>query len=108
MNITEVEQLDKTESFEMEWKGHIVKFEALANVLTPKFLQDTRDGAQFARAVADTVKKWDVTKDKKGTPWPLIEPELARLPVPFLDALLAKVAESWTGDEKKQKASANG
>jgi hypothetical protein len=108
MNITKVAELEKTESFECEWKGHKIRFEALATSLTPNFLKDTRDQALYARAVAENVRSWDVTKDDEGTPWPLTEPELARLPTAFLDTVLAAIAESWTGDKKKPEASQNG
>lgn len=108
MNITEVEELEKTETFECEWKGHKVTFDALVASLTPKFLMDTRDQALYAKAVAEHVTKWDVTKDKAGTPWPLVEDELARLPTKFLDTVLMTIVESWTGDKKKPQPSQNG
>lgn len=108
MNITEVEELEITETFEMDWKGHKVTFEAFRHTLNPQFLKDAGDMISYPKAVASTLKSWDVTKDAEGTPWPLTEPELSRLPVPFLTAILNKISESWAGDKKKQKASASG
>lgn len=108
MNITEVEELEKTEPMSMDWKGHTVNFEAKTASLTPQFLKDAGDLISYPRAIVTVVDKWDVTKDAKGTPWPLEEDELAKLPVPFLTAMLNKVAESWSGDQKKVEGSPNG
>jgi hypothetical protein len=108
MNITKVAKLDETESFEMEWEGHAVKFDAKTVTLTPQFLKDAGDMIAYPKAVAEVVSDWDVTSDDEGTKWPLTELELAKLPVPFLTAILNKISESWAGDKKKQKDSANG
>jgi hypothetical protein len=39
MNITKVEQLDKTVSFSFEWKGEKVNFDAYENSMTPGFMK---------------------------------------------------------------------
>lgn len=108
MNITKVEKLDATESFTLEWKGEKVNFEAKSVTLTPQVLQDVGEFISYPKAVASIVTEWDVTADDAGNKWPLTEEGLAKLPVPFLTAVLNKIAESWSGDEKKQTASASG
>ena len=108
MNITKVGKLDQTAKFEMEWEGHKVHFSARSASLTPQFLKDSGDLTSYPKAIAEVLTEWDVTSDDEGTPWPLTEPELAKLPVPFLTAILNTIAESWTGDKKKLQASASG
>jgi len=108
MNITKAAKLNETESFELEYNGEKVKFEAKAASLTPRLLSQTSAISGYAKAVAEVVTDWDVTSDDNGTKWPLTEADLEMLPVNFLDAVLGKVAESWGGDKKKPQASASG
>lgn len=108
MNITEVEELDEMVPMSMDWKGHTVNFKARKSTMTPQFLKDAGDIMSYPKAVAEAVGEWDVTMDEKGTIWPLTEPELSRLPVPFLTAMLNKVSEPWAGDKKKPQDSASG
>lgn len=107
MNITEVEQLEATETFTLDWKGQKVTFDVLTSSLTPDFLQNTKSSREFPIAIATYVTDWDVTKDNEGNKWPLTERELARLPVPFLGAVIGKIVESWAGDTKKPQTSPN-
>jgi hypothetical protein len=100
--------LDKTVSFSFEWKGEKVNFDAYENSMTPGFMKHATTIVGYPKVVAETVKTWDVTVDDKGTPYPLTEDELEKLPVPFLTKVLDTIAESWTGDKKKQSASASG
>lgn len=108
MNITKVGKLDQTENFEMEWEGHKVSFSAKAASLTPQFLKDAGDLISYPKAIAEVLTDWDVTSDDEGTKWPISEDALAKLPIPFLTAILNTVAESWGGDKKKQSKSASG
>jgi hypothetical protein len=108
MNITKVAKLEETESFELEWQGEKVRFDAKKASLTPAFLKDVEVVIGYPKAVADTLTNWDVTIDDDGTKYPLTESELAKLPVDFLTAVLNKISDSWAGDKKKQKASASG
>jgi hypothetical protein len=106
MNISK--KLAQTEQFELEYEGEKVAFEAKSYTLTPQFLKDAGDLISYPKAVAEVVTDWDVTTDDAGNKYPIDEENLARLPVPFLTAILNKVAESWSGDKKKQQASAIG
>ena len=107
MNITKVANLDRTEEFSVEWNGETVNFTARTASLTPGFVKQIGSVVSFPQAIASTVTDWDVTWDgeKKVA---LTEDDLEKLPVNFLDAVLGKVMESWTGDKKKPKSSDNG
>ncbi len=104
MNITKTAGLDKTETFEMEWQGETVTFDAKKASLTPAFLESIETTIGYPKAVADTLTTWDVTSDDEGTIWPLTKEALGKLPVDFLVAVLNKISESWAGDKKKPKA----
>ena len=106
MNISK--KLAQTEQFEMEYEGEKVSFTAKSVSLTPQFLKDAGDLISYPKAVAEFVTDWDVTTDDAGNKYPIDEENLARLPVPFLTAVLNKISESWAGDKKKASASATG
>lgn len=106
MNITKI--LEKTESFEIEYNGEKVKFDAKTAGWTPKLLKNYETAEDLPKTVMEVVSNWDVTADNKGTKWPLTEDKLAELPIPFLDAILTKVSESWAGDKKKPQNAQNG
>lgn len=92
----------------MEYEGEKVTFTAKKASLTPQFLKDAGDLISYPKAVSEVVTDWDVTSDDAGNKYPIDEENLARLPVPFLTAILNKISESWAGDKKKQQASATG
>jgi hypothetical protein len=105
MNITKI--LDETVPMEVEWNGEKIAFDVRKANLTPNMLRSVNSVADYSKAVAESVTKWDVTTDDEGTMWPLTDSELSRLPVPFLSAILDKISETWAGDKKKPEASAN-
>jgi hypothetical protein len=106
MNITKY--LDEVETFELEWNGEKVTFDAKKANLTPSFLANIGEVVSYPKALAGTLTDWDVTKDDADNKWPITEEGLSQLPVDFLSAVLGKIAESWGADKKKQKASASG
>ena len=108
MNITKVAKLDETEEFQMEWSGEPVWFKARKSNLTPGFLRQVGSVFTYPEAIASVLTDWDIYSDDEGTKWPLTVAELEKLPVEFLDAILNKISESWTGDKKKQEASQSG
>lgn len=98
MNIAKV--LEETASFETEYNGHKISFEAAKASLTPLFMQNITQITDYPKAVASVVRDWDVTSDDEGTKWPLDEESLGKLPVPFLSAIIDRIGESWSGEKK--------
>ena len=107
MNITKVEQLNETIPLSFEWKGETVNMDVYRNTMTPGFMKNVASIIGYPKVIAEAVKKWDVTTDDVAM-YPLTEEELEKLPVDFLVKALNTISETWTGDEKKQSASASG
>lgn len=109
MNITEVAGLNETERFEHEWKGVKFWFEAKKCTLTPEFLQRCYDADRqpsvLAAVLADTISDWDVASDSEGTKWPLKAENIAKLPTPFLNSIVGKISDSWSGNDEPQTES---
>jgi hypothetical protein len=104
MNITKVAELEKTESFEIEYRGQTVKCEAFASGWTPGILSDLNDRRQYPSALLRIVKSWDVTTDDNGTKFPLELGPLENLPTDFYEAIFNKVTDSYSGDKKKPQS----
>lgn len=106
MNIAKL--LDETAAFEVEFNGHTVHFDAVKSSLTPHFLQNLSNAKDYPKVLSMVLKDWDVTSDDKGTKWPMDEESLSLLPVDFLIAIIDRISESWGGEKKSEKNSANG
>lgn len=104
MDISEL--IGETTDFEVDWKGKKIKFTARTASLTPHLLSNIKTVEGYAAALSGVLTDWDLTDGEK--PWPTTEESVARLPVPFLSAVLDKIGESWAGDAKKNEASASG
>jgi hypothetical protein len=106
MNISK--KLAQTEQFEIEYESE--KVSVYRKVCEPYASVPKGRGRSYlvSESCSEVVTDWDVTTDDAGNKYPIDEENLARLPVPFLTAILNKVAESWSGDKKKQQASATG
>lgn len=101
MNITKTLKLDETETFEMDYEGHQITFEAKRASLTPRFIEKLQEAKDVPQALADVLTSWDITSDDEGTQWPLDAASLSRLPVSFLYGVANRIAESWAVDRKK-------
>lgn len=102
MDISEI--LGKTVDFEVEWRGHKVKFSAREDSLTPHLLSNIKAAEDYPKAIALVVTDWDVTGKDPNEKWPLTEDALSRLPIAFLSAMLDKIGESWSGEKKSATA----
>lgn len=106
MNISKV--LEETESFEFDFNGQKVKFDAVKASLTPELIRNTSAAIDYPKALVSVVKAWDLTVDDEGTKYPISEESLSKLPVNFLSSVLDKIGESWSGDKKKSATSQSG
>ncbi len=104
MDLTE--ELEETIDLDTEWNNKKVDFTVAKASLTPAFIQNLGSLADYPKALAGCLRKWNVTVH--GEVWPLDEGSLSRLPSPFLSKVIDRIGESWSGDEAKKKHSATG
>ena len=114
MNLTEAYDLNKTERFDSAANGTKFWFEAKVNLVTPAFRQSLIDASgkpkEFAAAMSKLITDWDVFLAAEGDLIPAeadFSIKLAHVPERFLWHVVDTMSESWMGDKKKQKASAN-
>jgi hypothetical protein len=103
MNLAIALELDKVTRFDDEYNGHKYWFEAKAEMVTPRFLQQVKewdaDPIKKAIAMSEVITAWDI--DMNGEPFPPNAENLSRTPNKFLDRMLDKIAESWQGNPTK-------
>ena len=103
MNLAKVLELDKTVRIEDEYNGEKYWFEAKAEMVTPRFLQQVKewdaDPIKKAIAMSEVITAWDI--DMNGEPFPPTFENLDSLPPKFLSRLINKIAETLNGDPTK-------
>jgi hypothetical protein len=107
MNITKAFGLDETQNHSAEYNGVKFSFEAKKHTRTPRFMQRCVDSErgnpeQLPKALSEVLTAWDITRDD-GSPWPITEAELSRLPMPFLNVIVNTIIEAWPVNKKEVK-----
>lgn len=115
MNLTKAYDLDKTERFDSDANGVKFWFEAKVNLVTPAFRQSLIDASgkpeKFAAEMSKLITDWDVFLAADGDLVPKdadFATKLTYVPEKFLWHVFNTIAESWSGDAKKQEASQSG
>lgn len=104
MDITE--ELEEAVDLSTEYNNKTVNFTVAKANLTPAFIQNIGNIADYPTALSGCLRKWDVTAH--GEPWPLDAENLSRLPSTFLAKIIDRIGETWGGEEAKKKPSASG
>ena len=111
MNATKVLNLDATERLDCECNGEKFWIEAKAETRTSNFRQALIHAGEDPKSVvtelANFITDWNVFLHKEGDFPPTAE-NIGNMPEDFAAILVSRILETWTGDKKKQKASANG
>jgi hypothetical protein len=100
--------LEETEDFKGKFNGQEYSFTARTASLTPRFIEALHDRRELPGALSNALTDWDITDGDDGPKIPITRESLRDIPVPFLEAVALTITESWSGDKKKQKASASG
>jgi len=109
MDLQKVLELDKTERFDGEFEGHKFWFEAKSHKVTPAFhdalVKAANEPLVWTSQMAGILTDWSIVLG--GEAFPPTAENLAKIPEDFIWELFNIMAASWSGDAKKQKASAS-